>query len=282
MVRFSVCLFGCFNIQLLLIVLISSVLFRSHSFRCVQDEHRDPLQRGYSRVDTAEGSLSNSSTATSLDTVLIDSATTELAPLPRSQPLSRPTPFNPILESEESTSVRNVNEKQSSLRRGDTALRTALKSSKVSFEQPADHDHEESDEDSFEERREHFQQKKAKSADHRGILKVCDGFACDLTVRSNDLITRSISLSGLPHKHTGPESPHRRRRSQSISVQEARVAGHQTLKNPRENPARQLIGRGVRRVPGSPETVSVAQAQELGRSRQIQLGQGQASGHVQQ
>lgn len=128
------------------------------------------MQRGYSRVDTAEGSLSTSSTATSLDTVLIDSANAELAP--RSTPLARPTPFKPILESEESTSVRNINEKHSSLRRNDPALKAALKSSKVSFEQPADH--ESTDEDSFEERREHFQQKKAKSAstaDHRGILK---------------------------------------------------------------------------------------------------------------
>lgn len=103
--------------------------------------------------------------------MLIDSSahTTEL---PRGQPTSsRQTPFKPILESDEATSVRHINEKHSSLRRGDNSLKTALKASKVSFEQPA---HEsESDEDSFEERRDHFQQTKAKSADHRGILKVC-------------------------------------------------------------------------------------------------------------
>lgn len=131
------------------------------------------MQRGYSRVETAEGSLSNSSTSTSLDTVLIDSTNIDLTGInrPPNPTPSKPSPFSPIFENEESTTVRNVNEKQSSLRRGDQSLKNALKNSKVSFQQPADHGS--SDEDSFEGRREHFQAKKAKSADHRGILKVC-------------------------------------------------------------------------------------------------------------
>lgn len=157
---------------------------------CLQEENRDPLQRGYSRVDTAEGSLSNSSTSTSLDTVLIE-ANNELLPLPRQHNISAPNSqhsprqppkktFSPILESDESSNapqqqstaiVKNVNEKHSTLRSTDGGSnRGTLKSSKVSFEQPRDQGS--SDEDSFEDRREHFQKKKAISADHKGILKV--------------------------------------------------------------------------------------------------------------
>lgn len=156
-----------------------------------QDENRDPLQRGYSRVDTAEGSLSASSTSTSLDTVLIE-ANNELLPYPRhnisapatvqpaAKPSSSPRPpnkhaFSPILESDETltgtslpaTSLTDiVHEKHSTLKSGGD--KGTLRSSKVSFEQT----HVSSDEDSFEDRRQQFQKKKAISADHKGILKV--------------------------------------------------------------------------------------------------------------
>lgn len=137
-----------------------------------QDDTRDPLQHGYSRVETAEGSLSNSSTSTSLDTIVIESANV-LGPLPPSRPLART--FSPILETDDSGTNKSLESvKASSLKKIDAnkASKTSLKGSKVSFEQPGTVS---SDEDSFEERREHFQQKKAISTaatDHKGILKV--------------------------------------------------------------------------------------------------------------
>lgn len=121
-------------------------------------------------MDTAEGSLSNSSTSTSLDTIVIESAN-EFGPLPPSKQLIRT--FSPILEADDTgKSLENI--KASNLKKVDTtkASKTSLKGSKVSFEQPENLS---SDEDSFEDRRDHFQQKKALSAnvtDHRGILKV--------------------------------------------------------------------------------------------------------------
>lgn len=121
------------------------------------DDNRDPLQRGYSRVETAEGSLSTSSTSTSLDTVLIENVN-ELIPLPRN-PRQHHNQFTPISEGDETNPLYRSGEIKSS--------KPSLKSSKVSFEQKADS----SDEDSFEDRRDHFQQRKAKSADHKGILK---------------------------------------------------------------------------------------------------------------
>lgn len=134
----------------------------------LQDDTRDPLQHGYSRVGTADGSLSNSSTSTSLDTIIIESAN-ELGPLPPSRQLVRT--FSPILESADDTNRSLESVKASNLKKTD-ASKTSLKGSKVSFEQRG---HPSSDEDSFEDRREHFQQKKALSTaatDHKGILKV--------------------------------------------------------------------------------------------------------------
>lgn len=109
-------------------------------------------------MDTAEGSLSTSSTSTSLDTVLIENVN-ELIPLPRN-PRQHQNQFTPISESDELNPLHRSGEIKVS--------KPSLKSSKVSFEQKEDT----SDEDSFEDRRDQFQQRKAKSADHKGILKV--------------------------------------------------------------------------------------------------------------
>lgn len=135
-----------------------------------QDENRDPQHRGYSRV--ADGSLSNSSTSTSLDTVLIEN-NNELVTIPRHT--QHQSSFGPISETEESqpNATKDGSRKTSSLKviGGESkASKTSLKSSKVSFEQ-RDPDYS-SDEDSFEDRRHHFQQRKATSVDHKGILKV--------------------------------------------------------------------------------------------------------------
>lgn len=125
------------------------------------------MQRGYSRVETAEGSLSTSSTSTSLDTIAIESAN-EFGPLPPSRQIIRT--FSPILEGDDNAkSLENL--KGSLKKYNQSQSKTSLKGSKVSFEQPGNS----SDEDSFEDRRVQFQQKKALSTaatDHKGILKV--------------------------------------------------------------------------------------------------------------
>lgn len=106
-----------------------------------------------------------------MDTILIENANT-LGPLPPSKQLART--YSPILENEDSTigSTKILeNPKTSNLKKIDATntSKASLKGSKVSFEQP----NASSDEDSFEERREHFQQKKSLSAtDPKGILKV--------------------------------------------------------------------------------------------------------------
>ena len=159
----------------------------------LQDEKRDPLQRGYSRVETADGSLSNSSTSTSLDTVVIESAkdSTLLSGGTKTaadQHQNTRVPFSPILETEDADSVSALNNlsitsNSSTLKTFENPLlsnlkkssatntsKPSLKGSKVSFEQP-DND----SDDSFEDRRGHFQQKKSLSTavtDRKGILKV--------------------------------------------------------------------------------------------------------------
>lgn len=129
-------------------------------------------------METAEGSLSTSSTSTSLDTVLIENVN-ELIPLPRHQRQLQ-NKFTPISESDEVNALNRSGEIKTS--------KPSLKSSKVSFEQKDDS----SDEDSFEDRRDHFQQRKAKSADHKGILKVSDlGFFFQETfIETYEIINR--------------------------------------------------------------------------------------------
>lgn len=117
--------------------------------RSVKDEEsRGPL---YQRVNTAEGNLSTSTTSTSLDTINIDHATNELTVLPNRS--GSANPFPTIKETSDSH-LLHIDEKK-------------VRNSKVSFEEE---DHFDTDDD-FKNRRTHFQQKKATSVDHKGILK---------------------------------------------------------------------------------------------------------------
>lgn len=141
-------------------------------------------------METADGSLSNSSTSTSLDTVVIESAkdSTLLSGGTKTAAEQGNTrvPFSPILETEDVESVSALNNLSitsnsstlktfenpiiSNLKKSSASSKPSLKGSKVSFEQP-DND----SDDSFEERRGHFQQKKSLSSsatDRKGILKV--------------------------------------------------------------------------------------------------------------
>lgn len=121
-----------------------------------------------------------------MDTVVIESAkdSTLLSPANRAAPdqqkHTRAT-FSPILETEDNDTVPPASSNSSTIKtfenpkisnlKKSAATNTSkpsLKGSKVSFEQP---DNESSD--SFEDRRDHFQQKKSLSAtDRKGILKV--------------------------------------------------------------------------------------------------------------
>lgn len=112
-------------------------------------------------METAEGSLSTSSTSTSLDTVVIENVN-ELIPISRNQ-RQHQNQFTPISEGDEVNPLPKSGEIKTS--------KPPLKSSKVSFEQKNESSEED---DNFEDRRDQFQQRKAKSADHKGILKVRD------------------------------------------------------------------------------------------------------------
>lgn len=124
-------------------------------------------------MDTAEGSLSNSSTSTSLDTVVLESARDNpFLQTPTNQPRKA---FSPILESDDNDIVISPpksfdSPKISNLKKPTTTgqPKPTLRGSKVSFEKSGNEN-----EENFERRRDHFQQKKSLSAtDRKGILKV--------------------------------------------------------------------------------------------------------------
>lgn len=93
------------------------------------DEIRDPLQYGYQRVNTAEGSLSTSTTATSLDTIVLDTNAEDLGSVP-ARGLQTQRTFSPILETDDTNPFLETTEKAKS--------KSSLKSSRVSFDQEED------------------------------------------------------------------------------------------------------------------------------------------------
>ncbi|XP_049542411.1 facilitated trehalose transporter Tret1 isoform X1 [Anopheles darlingi] len=124
------------------------------------DEIRDPLQHGYQRVNTAEGSLSTSTTATSLDTIVLDTNADDLTSTPqRSQPMRT---FTPIMETDDTNPFLEPTQK--------TKSKSSLKaSSRVSFDQEDDQFDE--DENNFRKQREHFQKHKSHStSEHKTQL----------------------------------------------------------------------------------------------------------------
>ncbi|EAA44045.3 AGAP005563-PA [Anopheles gambiae str. PEST] len=129
----------------------------------LRDEIRDPLQYGYQRVNTAEGSLSTSTTATSLDTIVLDTNAEDLASVPP-RTLQHHQPqrtFSPILETDDTNPFLEPVEKAKS--------KSSLKSSRVSFDQEDDRFDE--DENSFRKQREHFQKHKSHStSEHKSQL----------------------------------------------------------------------------------------------------------------
>lgn len=124
----------------------------------------DPLQQGYSRVNQ-DGTLSNSTTSTSLDTVVIDTSADNISNSPKLQQQKLRTTFSPILETEDSTS----NPFRDDLRElAARSKKSNLKGGHITFGE----DEEETDkfdEDAFKKRREHFQKTKSRS-EHKSII----------------------------------------------------------------------------------------------------------------
>lgn len=106
-------------------------------------------------METAESTLSTSTTATSLDQ--FEGHGSELQSFPQRS-------FSPIIETESSDNQFDY---------GATSVKrqSSIKESKVSFNEEEEDDHFSGD-DNFNQRRHQFQQRKTKSVDHKGILKV--------------------------------------------------------------------------------------------------------------
>ncbi|CAD7078271.1 unnamed protein product [Hermetia illucens] len=137
-----------------------------------KDDTQHPEAHGYQRVQAGEGTLSTSTTATSLDTIVIDDNHSEFPAIPpppfSSHPLKPELTFDPILETEDAVPTTPTNwPKQTPSQEHLKTSKQSLKGSKVSFAST----HDSSDEDSFEDKREKFQQGKTVSVDRRGILK---------------------------------------------------------------------------------------------------------------
>lgn len=123
----------------------------------------DPLQQGYSRVNQ-DGTLSNSTTSTSLDTVVIDTSADNISNSPKLQQQKPRATFSPILESESSSNPFRDDLKELAKR----SKKSNLKGGHISFGEDEE-DTDKFDEDAFKKRREHFQKTKSRS-EHKSII----------------------------------------------------------------------------------------------------------------
>lgn len=137
------------------------------------DDTRDPLQYGYQRVNTAEGSMSTSTTGTSLDTIVLDTNADDLTGTPSSRIGAQRT-FSPILETDDTNPFLDPpTSKASSQGAGlDNASKakskSSLKGSRVSFDQEDQFD---ASDEGFRKQREHFQKHKSHStSEHKNQL----------------------------------------------------------------------------------------------------------------
>lgn len=135
------------------------------------DDTRDPLQYGYQRVNTGEGSLSTSTTGTSLDTIVLDTNAEDLNSTPR---VAAQRTFSPILETDDTNPFLDPpppgQKSPPAVTAADAKARSksSLKGSRVSFDQEDRFD--ETDE-GFRKQREHFQKHKSYStSEHKNQL----------------------------------------------------------------------------------------------------------------
>jgi facilitated trehalose transporter len=121
-------------------------------------KQEDPLQQGYSRVvPNPDGTLSSSTTSTSLDTVVVDTSADNISSSPKLQK-QKPRTFSPILESEDTSNPFAEDIKE-------LAIRTK-QGIKFDDEEEGDRFDEE---EAFKKKREHFQKTKSRS-EHKSIL----------------------------------------------------------------------------------------------------------------
>ncbi|XP_038120020.1 facilitated trehalose transporter Tret1 isoform X1 [Culex quinquefasciatus] len=137
------------------------------------DDTRDPLQYGYQRVNTAEGSMSTSTTGTSLDTIVLDTNADDLTGTPSSRIGAQRT-FSPILETDDTNPFLDPPTSKASSQGGglDNASKakskSSLKGSRVSFDQEDQFD---ASDEGFRKQREHFQKHKSHStSEHKNQL----------------------------------------------------------------------------------------------------------------
>ncbi|CRK96410.1 CLUMA_CG009826, isoform B [Clunio marinus] len=125
----------------------------------------DPLQQGYSRVqhNLGDGTLSNSTTSTSLDTVVIDTSTDNISNL--SKPQKQRQVFSPISETEDKTNRFEEDIKELAIRSKKSNLKGATHITFGDEEEEAD----KFDEDAFKKKRDHFQKTKSRS-EHKSII----------------------------------------------------------------------------------------------------------------
>jgi facilitated trehalose transporter len=144
----------------------------------------DPLQHGYSRVNqqAADGTLSNSTTSTSLDTVVIDTSTDNISNSPKFQQKKQKT-FSPILETDDSNPFKD-DLKELALR----SKKSNLKGGHISFGEDEEEANDKFDEEAFKKKREHFQKTKSRSEHKSLILRVS---ACVIAVR-NEMQTNRV------------------------------------------------------------------------------------------
>lgn len=133
------------------------------------DDTRDPLQYGYQRVNTGEGSLSTSTTGTSLDTIVLDTNAEDLNSTPR---VGAQRTFSPILETDDTNPFLDPpppgQKSPPAVGEAKAKSKSSLKGSRVSFDQEDRFD--ETDE-GFRKQREHFQKHKSHStSEHKNQL----------------------------------------------------------------------------------------------------------------
>lgn len=122
------------------------------------------MQQGYSRVNqNTDGTLSNSTTSTSLDTVVIDTSTDNISNSPKLQK-QKQSAFSPILETEDATNPFAADIKELAIR----SKKSNLKDSHIHFGEDEE-ENDKFDEEAFRKQREHFQKTKSRS-EHKSIL----------------------------------------------------------------------------------------------------------------
>lgn len=133
----------------------------------------DPSQQGYSKVtqSPAEGTLSASTTSTSLDTVA-DRSNENISSSP---PSSKPkTSFSPIIESEDNPVGGGGGFAHDIKELAKRAKKSNLKGGHISFGEDEAEEADKFDEDAFTKKREHFQKTKSRSEHKSLILRVSE------------------------------------------------------------------------------------------------------------